>query len=851
MSTNTEFKFTKVEKFPVGNTGNALTSLSDDHIIGTAGDIYDTEFHDGAYQNEINKYLDNKFTDGISFEDKNTNESNEFNIYGVKYPLTVLYRDVNNNPVEFEYKAGNPVEGDNYSEEPGNNLNTIDLSRGVYYATTARTATMLGNPLTIQTAAGEIKYNGQTKEKINLASLIEITYDELVRLRDNSQLFPGQEYRIIDYETHISSVGTSAGHKFDVIVTALSCDTLSEDAKACLAKIPGSSDENTTNINFSYDVSKPYAGHSLSAGDWINTAVADIPSGIIDILSFAPSESSDVRYRTIDTSGGKQIYCNKGIIKVLWNWVTNSGSQRINILGVELLSEDNVVVSYDYHVGSTGTNQIKNIYTLTVPESGNYKLVYYIDGHSEDVNSTCTVYAYEAFEKYFGNSNLSAWELKYSLDNTSKRFGWPSSNGKGHIYYMKDEFGNECSYDFKNVKYENGTYYTFDYEINGTHFDGSVKYGNLCYDNRIPLDVSGANGKLDLPKIYFKNTTDTSQCHTNKLSHDSWNIIFGNGCYGNSVGEKSQNISFGNNCFHNVLKCSNADNKFGDGCNSNELGVGCTGNIFGNDCVSNTLEEGCKNNKFIAQCHSNKLNNDSSSNEFQSGCISNVLGRLNTSNKFGVSCCNNLFGNDCTENELGIQCNNNIFGNECTGNKFGDECFLNTFKDKLSVNIFGTGFYSNIMGENCKNNNFGNACYCNEFGDYCWNLTLGNLNTMNKFGHLCEKIHFRSSSSSTTPMAYVNNVEVGAGCYNITIYPKDVSISTSSSKIFKYYRIGPEIKNTTIQIEGDTVDSIVNRKYWTNIEKNSSGTIVQKCLMDSNNCFKTSYSNGTLTITSL
>jgi hypothetical protein len=185
MSTNTEIKeFTKVKKFPVGNTGNALTSLSDDHIIGTAGDIYDTEFHDGAYQSEINRYLDNNFSSylpltggeingtvifkddyngelsigpkyisigsnletnitstSISFKDKDTNESNEFNIYGVKYPLTVLYRDVNNNPVKFEYKAGNPVEGDSNAEEPGNNLNTIDLSRGVYYATTARTAT--------------------------------------------------------------------------------------------------------------------------------------------------------------------------------------------------------------------------------------------------------------------------------------------------------------------------------------------------------------------------------------------------------------------------------------------------------------------------------------------------------------------------------------------------------------------------------------------------------------------------------------------------------------------------------------------------------------------------------------
>ena len=644
-------------------------------------------------------------------------------------------------------------------------------------------------------------------------------------------------------------------HKFDIIVKALTNNKLSEDAKACDAKIPGSSTEsielnNLSNTSFSYNISSPYTNYAIGPNNWESTPLSEIPEGLNNIINYTPTNSSHVRRITISPNDGNGIICNAGCIKVFWFWRTGSGSKKINILGVELIKvSDGTLVSSDYHIGSTGTSQNRNIYTLNVPTTDKYKFIYYIDGYSEDVDSTCDIYSYEAFEKYFGNNNLSAWELKYSLDNTSNRFGWPSSNGKGHIYYMKDEFGNECSYDFKNVKYD-GKYYTFDYEINGTHFDGSVKYGNLCYDNKIPLDVSGANDKLDLPKIFFKNTTDTSQCHTNKLSHDSWNIIFGNGCYGNSVGEKSQNMSFGNNCFHNVLKCSNADNNFGDGCNSNELGVGCTGNTFGNDCVSNTLKEGCLNNIFVAQCHSNTLNNDSSSNEFQNGCISNVLGRLNTLNRFGASCCNNVFGNSCTGNNFGVQCNNNTFGNECTENTFGNECFLNTFKDKLSGNEFGTGFYSNVMGENCKNNTFGNSCYCNEFGDYCWNITLGNLNTMNKFGHLCEKIHFRSSSSSTTPMAYVNNVEVGASCYNITIYPKDVSISTTLSKIFKYYRIGPEIKNTTIKIEG-TADNIVNRTYWTNIEKNSSGTIVQKCLMDIDKCFKTSYSNGKLTISSM
>jgi hypothetical protein len=48
--------------------------------------------------------------------------------------------------------------------------------------------------------------------------------------------------------------------------------------------------------------------------------------------------------------------------------------------------------------------------------------------------------------------NASAWELKYCLDNDTTRFAWADEeNGKGVIYYMKDEKNNECPYDFKNI----------------------------------------------------------------------------------------------------------------------------------------------------------------------------------------------------------------------------------------------------------------------------------------------------------------------------------------------------------------------------------------------------------------
>lgn len=57
---------------------------------------------------------------------------------------------------------------------------------------------------------------------------------------------------------------------------------------------------------------------------------------------------------------------------------------------------------------------------------------------------------------YFSKCNLNSWEIKYSLDNrdTNSKYYWcglDSDNGKGIIYYLKDENNNICYYDFKSV----------------------------------------------------------------------------------------------------------------------------------------------------------------------------------------------------------------------------------------------------------------------------------------------------------------------------------------------------------------------------------------------------------------
>ena len=178
-------------------------------------------------------------------------------------------------------------------------------------------------------------------------------------------------------------------------------------------------------------------------------------------------------------------------------------------------------------------------------------------------------------DTYFSNSNLDAWELKYCLDNDTHRFAWAdNTQGKGVIYYMKDEWGNECPYDFKNIQFKIGAnstvgtvadvyYYTF--SVATGSYDSNVSdhslNGEYCNGNKIG-EVKIAGNKLALNHIMFRNTSNNTNCSLNVFGLSCKNNLFGNGC--------SNNV-FSNNCINNV---------FGNYCESNTFGNSCQNIIF-------------------------------------------------------------------------------------------------------------------------------------------------------------------------------------------------------------------------------------------------------------------------------
>ena len=178
---------------------------------------------------------------------------------------------------------------------------------------------------------------------------------------------------------------------------------------------------------------------------------------------------------------------------------------------------------------------------------------------------------------YFANNDLNAWTIRYSFKNDTNKFAWANeTNGKGVIYYMKDEFGNEAPYDFKDILIDmhGENLYRYTFSNGGATQPDEVDLSldgknNEVYNNVIkPYTVLGANtlNMIVIQGIGNNNNTFNNDCH---------NIALADNCAGNT---------FGNGCVDIALLSSCSANTFGNECNSITLSEWATYNNFGNLC---------------------------------------------------------------------------------------------------------------------------------------------------------------------------------------------------------------------------------------------------------------------------
>lgn len=113
---------------------------------------------------------------------------------------------------------------------------------------------------------------------------------------------------------------------------------------------------------------------------WRNIAQKDIPRRVGEVGFGHPhvkimEESFDIR----------------SIGELCVKYQYGQGPNRLNIIGIDLLNQENQVVASDYHIGFTGSKHENNIYKLAVPNAGKFKLRYFVQTKTEPITSSGTI----------------------------------------------------------------------------------------------------------------------------------------------------------------------------------------------------------------------------------------------------------------------------------------------------------------------------------------------------------------------------------------------------------------------------------------------------------------------------
>lgn len=490
-------------------------------------------------------------------------------------------------------------------------------------------------------------------EKIS-GSIKKVTYAELKMLRDNSQLTPGQQYRITDYITTTNQENTqSARHQFDIIVTANDEKTLNEKAKAIL-----------------HDGTSYFANNDLNA--WEIWYCLDNDG---DRFAWGGIASEKIK----STSSPEQIFTfDKTISYILFEnnkYILNIG-EEVNIysgtrLYVTLLEDGKSLRVRDSDSFIVSSRPI----TIHFSYSGTGVIYRMIDE--------------------FGN------DCPYDFKNI--QFKHPIDTEDVNYYYTFSFYKNRQQYVDASLLFLD------------SKTSSSLDSKPMCYNNIINSYI--VNKLYKLPNNIIMCSTGEIWAYHNRFEKNCYNNFLGiacdyntfeSGCHDNYLTDNNSSNSFGASCHDNILKSSDG-NSFGRSCYNNNLNYS-NNNSFGKECSDNILKSS-KNNIFEDSCSKQSLGDGCEYNYFRYDCSNIVLGSRCMFNVFGYDCSNIVFGNNCYHNVFGNECFNISFRldystsatplNYCCYNRFHDQCRYMiiwndtqpTFSNKLqNINVIGKVF---------------------------------------------------------------------------------------------------------------------------------------------------------------
>lgn len=514
-------------------------------------------------------------------------------------------------------------------------------------------------------------------EKIKLAdslvaeieSMERVTYEELAILKSRCELVPGKQYRIINYETTISHTRSadfiSAGHKFDIIVTAISDCEFSEEARATYNENEGYFDIcNLSAWKIWYSFNNDAYRFTWAQELWINTGYSMMKlTGDANIVLDTPLEFEGfmINDPVNGETYGEFIQAMEGTASTYAGIVggTIPGVDIGNIPGVDNGAIEGVV--------SMGGDKIYE-FTIIDDVPAFYKSdpdYFEEEGHPD----------YEDYFLYTGNVVVDGVEYDSWLKHTDGHLAYADDDGngngtmkiyaltqrvvvsgKGVIYRMIDEWGNDVPYDFKNiVNVANLTdvpyYYTFSYvNVDQGVVDLSI-FGQKTYDNDIFFEGQGVHDNV------------IKECMYNDRQHFDWKPFIIYGAYDveirrNYIGCNTTGVMFTLNCDDDTAMIN--DNVIESNCDTVHFFSDDTSGYF----LRNTIGSNSKMIVFNNDAYDNTIGKDSRSIELTFGSC-NVFGEYCNNIILGTNSSYNEFGSYCQSIRLGTNCCHNVFGSGC------------------------------------------------------------------------------------------------------------------------------------------------------------------------------------------
>ena len=420
-------------------------------------------------------------------------------------------------------------------------------------------------------------------------SIVNITYNALKELRDNSKLKPSQYYRITDFVTTVANdpEAQSARHQFDIIVLATDKNKLQEECYA----IQHEGDTYFANCNLAAWKIWYCLDNDNTKYAWADTVKGKgvIYRMIDEWQNDCPYDFKNVQFKRYAV---EDVSTNGALADLDGAYI----GYNSDMTGLRNLDTSDFIWAYTFsigeQIGEPGDASIIGFNSSAVGEGYGEK-GYYGDNTIKPSSSRSLIDG--VVHSVFCLNNIVWW-----TNNTINRGSISGNRIESECFNMTlSGYGTIVEYDCFNL----------------------IMGGYICYGNSFKSGCSC--------------NTFGNNCNSNSFGNNCYNNIFGNNCCSNSFGKGCNNNTFGNNCNSNTFGYSCVGIIFKDVCDSNSFGNYGQRNTFGNNCSSNIFGDGCN------------------SNTFGNNCNDNTFGIYCNRNTFGDNCTYNTFGNNFQYNALG------------------------------------------------------------------------------------------------------------------------------------------------------------------------------------------------------